>query len=112
MDRRGPVQATEEDVPWYSVLGGSERQLSSPSLIVVRIRARYWMDNAGERVTHTWRHLPSSAGVIHRRPPHQSFPLRCPLHGDPTSLYHSSTCLACTKEVISGRAEIVGPPWL
>ena len=35
-----PVQATEEDVPWYSVLGGSERQLSSPPLIAARIRAR------------------------------------------------------------------------
>jgi hypothetical protein len=28
-------QVTDEGVPWYSVLGGSERQLSSPSLIAV-----------------------------------------------------------------------------
>jgi hypothetical protein len=66
---RWSVQVTDEDVPWYNVLGGSERQLSSPSLIVVPIRAQDRMDNAGKRVTRTWHHLLSSVGVIHRRPP-------------------------------------------
>ena len=54
MGGRWSVQVNDEDVPWYSVLGGSERQLSSPSLIAVPIRAQDQMDNTGKRVTRTW----------------------------------------------------------
>jgi hypothetical protein len=51
---RWSIQVTDEGVPWYSVLGGSEHQLSSPSLIAVPIRAQDRMDNAGKKVTRMW----------------------------------------------------------
>jgi hypothetical protein len=38
-------------------LDGSERQLSSPSLITVRNRAGCWVDNTGKKVARTWHPL-------------------------------------------------------